>query len=368
MFDIAQKVLEKIENHGFSAYLVGGFVRDYIMGIDSNDIDITTNAKPKELLEIFEDALLPNDDYGSVCVYVKNVRFEITTFRREVKYDSNRKPIEIEYIDDLHEDLMRRDFTINSICMNKNGEIIDLLNGINDINNKIIRVIGDCNKKFTDDPLRILRCIRFASKLEFDIDSDINCAIINNKHLLKNISYEKKMEELNKMFTSTKCMDAINLLLKYNLDNDLELYNLKNVTYTDSLIGIWAVLDVCEIYKFSSNEKDQIDLIKNALRVNNIDPYNLYKYGLYANSIAGSIKGLDNKKINEAYSSLAIHGRSELNIEASDIISIFNKEPGVYIKKVFEDIERAVLYRNIENERSVLLDYCKSMEVIGSYE
>lgn len=368
MLDVALKVLEKIESFGFSAYLVGGFVRDYIMGIESNDIDITTNAKPKELLKIFEDALLPNDDYGSVCVYVKNIRFEITTFRREIMYDNKRKPIEIEYIDDLYEDLMRRDFTINSICMNKNGEIIDLLGGISDINDKVIKVIGENNKKFSDDPLRILRCIRFASKLGFSMDSDISSAIINNKYLLKNISYERKMDEINKMFASSRCRDAIDLLLKYGLDKDLELYNLVNVTYTDSLIGIWAVLDVCDIYKFSNNEKDQIELINKALRVNNLDPYNLYRYGLYANSIAGSIKGVDNKKINEAYNSLVIQSRADLNIEAFDIVNIFKKEPGVYIKNVFEILEKEVLYRHLENDRDVLLDYCRSMEVIESYE
>lgn len=368
MFEVAIKVLEKIESFGFSAYLVGGFVRDHIMGIDSNDVDITTNARPKELLEIFDDALLPNDDYGSVCVYVKNIRFEITTFRREIKYDNNRKPIEIEYIDDLHEDLIRRDFTINSICMNKDGEIIDLLGGVCDINDKAIKVIGDNNKKFSEDPLRILRCIRFAAKLGFSIDADIDSAIINNKHLLKNISYERKMDELNKMFASSSCKDAIDLLLKYGLDNDLELYNLKNVSYTDSLIGIWAVLDVCDIYKFSNNEKDQIELINRALGVNNMDPYNLYKYGLYASSIAGSIKGIDNKKVNEAYNSLPIHSRGELDIEASDIVDIFMMEPGPYITNVFETLEKEVLYRHIENEKQILLDYCRSMEVIESYE
>lgn len=363
MLDTALKVLEKIESFGFSAYLVGGFVRDYIMGIASNDVDITTNARPKELMDIFDDAVLPDDDYGAVCVYIKNIRFEITTFRREIKYDNGRRPVEIEYIDDLYEDLVRRDFTINSICMDKSRNIVDLLNGRIDIDNKVIKVIGDSNKKFKDDPLRILRCIRFSAKLSFDIESSIEKSIMNNKHLLKNVSYERKMDELNKMFVSNSASDAIELLLRYGLDKDLELSNLCNVKYTDSLMGIWAVLDVCDIYKFSNNEKDQIGLINRAIEVNNLDPYNLYNYGLYANSIAGAIKGIDKKEISEAYSNLIIHSRGDLDISADDIIKLFNREPGSYIKTVFKILEREVLYHNLKNERVDLLNYCKGIDL-----
>ena len=370
MLDNALKVLEKIESYGYSAYLVGGFVRDYIMGISSNDIDITTNAKPKELLDIFPDATLPGDDYGSVCIYIGSVKYEITTFRREIKYDDNRKPIEIEYIDDLHEDLLRRDFTINSICMDKDGNIIDLLNGRDDINNGIIKSIGDSVSKFSDDPLRMLRCIRFASKFDFSISSDIESAICVCKEFLRRISYERKMDELNKMFVSDKAREAIILLLKYGLDSDLELSHLRDVKYTGSLMGIWAVLDVCDLYKFSNNEKDQILSIKNALKVNNLDPYNLYTLGLYANSEAGCIKGIDKKDISEAYSKLLIHSRSDLDISADDIVSVFNIEPGPYIKKVFSVLEKEVLYRNLENRREVLIDYCNNIDrgIIDCYE
>ena len=96
----ALKVIKKIEEHGYEAYIVGGYVRDHLMGLDSNDVDICTNAKPKELIKIFEGAILPAEDYGSVTIYIKNNRFEITTFRREISYNDYRRPVEIEYIDD----------------------------------------------------------------------------------------------------------------------------------------------------------------------------------------------------------------------------------------------------------------------------
>ena len=125
MIDIALKLLNEFVSRSYKAYIVGGFVRDYILGIESNDIDITTNATPKEIKEIFEDSCLPNEDYGSVTVMWRGIRFEITTFRREIEYLNNRKPVEIRYIDDLMTDLLRRDFTINTLCMDCDGNILD---------------------------------------------------------------------------------------------------------------------------------------------------------------------------------------------------------------------------------------------------
>ena len=117
MLDTAIKLLNKITDNGYEAYLVGGFVRDYLLDIKSSDIDVTTSATPKELMEIFNDACLPTNEYGSVTVMYNNTRFEITTFRKEQTYKDNRHPEEIIYIKNLNEDLLRRDFTINAICI-----------------------------------------------------------------------------------------------------------------------------------------------------------------------------------------------------------------------------------------------------------
>ena len=124
MLDTALKVLNIIEDNSYEAYIVGGFVRDYIMGIKSNDVDITTNAKPKELINIFPNASLDNALYGSITLYYNDIRFEITTYRRESNYDDLRHPDTISYIDDIKTDLKRRDFTINTICMDKSGNIV----------------------------------------------------------------------------------------------------------------------------------------------------------------------------------------------------------------------------------------------------
>lgn len=126
MNDKIKEILEMITNKGFKAYVVGGYVRDYLRKIKSIDVDICTNARVKELMEIFKDYKITSLEYGNILLETKDYLFEITTFRKDIDYINNRKPI-IEYVDTLEEDITRRDFTVNSICMDKDGKIIDLL-------------------------------------------------------------------------------------------------------------------------------------------------------------------------------------------------------------------------------------------------
>ena len=356
MLDIALKLLEEITSHGFQAYIVGGFVRDYILGIDSNDIDINTNATPKEIKDIF-DSCLPNEDYGSVTVIKKGVRFEITTFRKEMNYLDNRRPSQIEYIDDLYQDLLRRDFTINTLCMNKDGEIIDFLGGRSEIDNRVVKTVGNAKTRFEEDSLRILRAVRFATLLDFELDKDTREAIIETRELLRNLSYYRKKEELDKIFGSSNADRGIQLLLDLGLDKYLELDNLNKVTCTSSLIGVWSILNVVDKYPFNSNEKELITNINEAFLLNNLDPMALYKYGLYVNSVAGEIKGLDIKNITESYNNLVIQSRRDLDITSDDIMKGLNKGPGSYLKDIYSSIEREVLYRRVKNEKNAIMTY-----------
>lgn len=360
MQEKALKVLEEITNKGYKAYIVGGFVRDYLLGIESNDIDITTNATPKELQEIFEDSIIDLSDYGSVTVMIKNIRYEITTFRKEIKYIDNRKPVEIEYIDDLYEDLKRRDFVINTICMDKNGDIMDFLNGQEDLSKRVIETVGKAREKLEEDSLRILRAIRFATNLDFELSEEIKEAIPEVKHLLKNLSYNRKKEELDKIFASANVKKGIELLLHFNLDKELELKRLSEVKNTDSLISVWSILNVVDIYPFTSSEKELIEDINKALPLNNCDPMALYKYGLYVNSVAGAIKGMDKKEITKSYNSLIIHSRKDIEITSEEIMEILNKEPGKYLKTIYKDLEEEILYSRLQNNKEEIKKYIKS--------
>ena len=293
MLNSALEVVQELEKNGFKAYIVGGFVRDYLLGIKTSDIDICTSAKPKEIIDIFENTTLPKEDYGSVSVNYKRYVFEVTTFRKESNYSDYRHPEEIIYIDDLKEDLTRRDFTINTICIDKNGKVLDLLGGSKDLYLKVIKTVGDSNTKFHDDPLRILRAIRFMAKLDFELSDEVVSAIKINKHLLKEISYDRKRQELDKILLGKNAKEGINMIIKLGLDKELEISNLDDIVLSDSLVGMWAQLNIpTNTYTFSNSEKELINDIKKVIKLDNLDHYNLYKYGLYVNSVAGVIKGI----------------------------------------------------------------------------
>ena len=364
MLDVALKLLNKISSFGFNAYIVGGFVRDYLLGLDSTDIDICTNATPRELKEIFGEDLESDDDYGTVNILYHNIRFDIATFRKDIGYNDNRRPDKVEYIDDLYEDLKRRDFTINTFCIDKDNNIIDLFKARSDLDNNIIKCIGNPITKFNEDALRILRCIRFATVLDFKIDGDTEKALISCKEKLKALSYYRKKEELDKIFTSKNSMYGIELLLKYKLDKELEIENLSKVKETNSLIGIWAILN-CPNYPFSSVEKEQIKKINKVLNKNHLDPMNLYKYGLYVNSVAGEIKGEDISKIAESYDNLVIKNRKDIDIDANGIMETINKGPGPYINEIFELLEDGILYRRIKNNKEEIIKFIKDNYKIG---
>ena len=357
MLEVALNFLNKIEEHGFQAYIVGGFVRDYLLGIESNDVDICTNAKPSDIKRIFKDNCMPDDEYGSVVVMVKNTRFEVTTFRKEISYVDNRKPDEYEYIDNLEEDLLRRDFTINTICMDKNKNIIDMLNGRRDLKSMEINAVGNSYNKFSEDALRILRAVRFATVLDFKLSDDVKNAIIETKHLLSNLSYERKKEELDKIFGSIHVKYGVKLLIELGLDEELELTKLKDITCFDDIIGIWALLDVGDIYPFTKNEKDIMEDINNGRNEDILDPLVIYKYGLYVSTILGDIKGIDRKKITYIYEQLPIKDRNEIAISGDEIMEILNKEPGAYLKEIIDDVERKIILGELSNDPTVLEEY-----------
>ncbi len=357
----ALKLLKKLTEHSYKAYIVGGFVRDYIMGIESNDIDINTDATPKQIREIFTDSCLPNEDYGSVTVIYKGIRFEITTFRKELTYINNRKPVEIEYINNLYEDLIRRDFTINTLCMDQDGNIIDMLEGKKDIEDKVIRTVGDAKSKFSEDTLRILRAVRFATILNFKLSDEVIDGIKNTKELLSNLSYYRKKEELDKIFTSPNYKNGIKLLLELGLDQELEIPNLSKVldSNASNLIGIWSILNVTDKYPFNKNELDLIDNINKVMELDNLDPLNLYKYGLYVNSVAGEIKNIDIKTITEKYVGLPIKSRRDIDIDSKTIMELLDQKPGKYLKNIYDDIEEKIIYNELINNREEICKYIK---------
>ena len=194
-------VMEQLNKHGYSAYMVGGCVRDMIMDNIPHDIDIATAALPPDVKAIFGEKYTYETGikHGTVTVTVNKIPIEITTYRRESDYTDGRHPDFVNFVSDITEDLARRDFTINAIAMDKEGNIIDCFGGTEDIKDSIIRCVGDADKRLEEDALRILRGLRFGAVLGFEIESDTEKAMRKNKKLLDGISAERKATELVKL-------------------------------------------------------------------------------------------------------------------------------------------------------------------------
>lgn len=198
----AREIIRTLEDAGFSAYAVGGCVRDYLLGQIPKDIDITTSATPEMVKELFPKTFDTGIEHGTVTVLWYGTGYEVTTFRTEGKYSDHRRPDHVEFSRSLEEDLSRRDFTINAMAYNDTEGLVDIFGGMDDIDKKIIRCVGNAKERFTEDALRLLRAVRFAAQLGYEIESETYEAIKELAPTLSKISAERIQAELNKILLS----------------------------------------------------------------------------------------------------------------------------------------------------------------------
>ena len=199
-------IIDTLEQNGYEAYIVGGCVRDNLLGKTPNDYDITTNATPEVIKKLFKRTIDVGIKHGTVSVLFyekdKPLTFEVTTYRIDGEYDDARHPKKVLFVNDLREDLLRRDFTINAMAYNEKVGLVDEFGGLVDLERKIIRAVGNPEERFNEDALRLLRAIRFSAKLGFDIEEDTRNAIIKLASYLSLISKERIQVELTKTITS----------------------------------------------------------------------------------------------------------------------------------------------------------------------
>ncbi len=218
-------IINKLKEAGYEAYIVGGCVRDFLIGIDPKDWDVTTNAKPEEIQKVFPDSFYENN-FLTVTARTGSTKIpevEITTYRLEAKYSDKRHPDEVRFAKTLEEDLARRDFTINSIALelpisnSQLPKIVDLFDGQKDLKNKIIRTVGNPEERFNEDALRMLRAVRFATTLNFTIEENTAKAIKKNSIWIEAISKERIRDEFLKIIISDKASDGIELLRELDM-------------------------------------------------------------------------------------------------------------------------------------------------------
>jgi len=191
----------KLKEAGYEAYAVGGCVRDFLINREAKDWDVTTNAEPEDIQKIFPKHFYENN-FGTVTVFIDSFPIEVTTYRVDQAYSDKRHPDSVKYTKSLKEDLKRRDFTINAMALSDNKEIVDLFNGEKDLKEKIIRAVGDPEERFNEDALRMMRAVRFAAQLKFEINKETKDAIRKLSKNLQLISKERIRDELKKMVMS----------------------------------------------------------------------------------------------------------------------------------------------------------------------
>ena len=196
------QIIHTLQQHGFEAYAVGGCVRDSILGRVPDDWDITTSATPLETKALFPRTFDTGIEHGTITVLIDKDAFEVTTYRVDGKYEDSRHPSEVTFTRSLKEDLLRRDFTINAMAYNDQEGLVDIFGGMEDLQNKIIRCVGNARARFGEDALRILRAVRFAAQLGFEIEEETQQGIMELAPTLANISAERIQVELIKMLVS----------------------------------------------------------------------------------------------------------------------------------------------------------------------
>ncbi|MDW7667800.1 MAG: CCA tRNA nucleotidyltransferase [Bacillota bacterium] len=221
------EILKKFKNNKFKAYVVGGAVRNYFLGLEINDYDIATNAKPDEVIKIFEKVIPTGIKYGTVTLIYNDKKYEITTFRKDFQYINNRKPKKVIFSNNIKEDIKRRDFTINSLYCDIDGKVHDLYNGLEDIKSKIVKTIGEPDERFREDALRMIRAVRFMSTLDFEIEKKTRKSIEKNYSNIKNVSPERIRVEFDQILLSKRPGKGINALIKTNIMKHIipELYD-----------------------------------------------------------------------------------------------------------------------------------------------
>lgn len=268
-----KKIITTLEENGFEAYVVGGAVRDTLLGLTPLDYDITTSCPPKKILELFNKTIPTGIKHGTVTVILDSVPTEVTTYRIDGVYTDNRSPDSVTFTSSLNKDLSRRDFTVNALAFNEDKGLIDLFYGQDDLKNRLIRTVGVAKKRFTEDALRILRAVRFASTLGFDIEIDTYNAAIELSENLKNISGERIYTELTKAIMGQNCEileDFINnaglSCLKITKANNFKSINLLCDNLPLRLFAFLKLTDAeiittCERLHFSNKLKQYLDKI-----------------------------------------------------------------------------------------------------------
>lgn len=374
-----QKVLKQLNEAGYEAYFVGGVVRDTKLGHHVYDIDITTNATPTEVVNLFDKTVETGLKHGTITVILDDEYVEVTTFRYDGKYLDNRHPDGVVFTKNLSDDLMRRDFTINAMAQGLDGIIIDPFNGQADLEAGIIRTVGNPKQRFEEDALRILRGIRFVSKLGFDIEKETQKAMKECRHLLANLSFERIRKEFEGILSHIGYQEkALELVVRNRIFEYIPFFsslmkfeNLNGIKHIATLFDVVAFelsnpKEFLSAFPLTRKERRMIQTLL-AIRDDMLDErWILYRFGpgiQYRRHLLECF--YYNKEFKCKLPTIIINSRFDLAMQPEEIIEISQKEAGSWVSMLFIEIEKAVVLEKIANTRESILEFIEKRGIFN---
>lgn len=362
-------ILKRLNDYGYEAYIVGGAIRNYLLNTQILDYDITTNASSNTIKQLFNEYKLYDigKKHGTVSIIIKDLVVEITPYRHESDYKDHRHPSKISFDATLKQDIQRRDFTINSLCMDKDGNIIDLFNGIDDINNRIIKAIGNPKTRFNEDALRILRALRFKVKMDFEIEEKTDIQIHKLKDLLNYISEERKKDELLQILSCKGAFKLINEYLDvFNTFMPFRKINRKINNFTNPLYSLSYLLKDeksinLKALKYSNQEIDLIRHLISATKIKVNDDYQFIKIlsTTHQKDTLSFLNQYHRKNFNKRYEKLRKYmiELNDLAIDGKKIEQLGYK--GKDIGKIKTVLLEMIHHKRISNKADILVKYLK---------
>lgn len=399
-----QQVLKQLNDAGYTAYFVGGMVRDTVLGYEIYDADITTDALPEDVLALFDKTVATGLQHGTVTVVIDGVNVEVTTFRLDGEYLNNRHPDGVIFTRSLALDLARRDFTINAMAQALDGTMIDPFNGRADLEAGVIRAVGEPKKRFEEDALRILRGIRFVAKLGFDVEEETLKAMKACSHLLANLSLERIRKEFEGMIESNNRGQAFKLMHDYELFHAIPYFSIFDQYPVTALAAIddfklmllLATHHLADSTSFVASyplTKEEKKLIEDLRAIDShysccdeLDDQHLamllqYKFGIETLRLKEKFAYIVNIIVahhtQRPYKSgdfsftpydLPIECRADLGIQPEEIIKLSKKAPGAWLNNLLTHIEEAVVLRKIENTRESILKWIEKRGIFNVEE
>src|SRR5690625_394024 len=384
-FEQAVNVLSIIEQNGYETYFVGGCVRDFLLNRPIKDIDIATAALPEELMDIFDSVIPVGIEHGTVIVRFNQVSYEVTTFRHEGIYTDQRRPDDVTFIRHIEEDLQRRDFTINALAMDRHGEIKDLFSGREDLDKQLIRSVGNAAERFMEDPLRMLRGVRFTSQLGFRIEKETYNELYRLRAEIETIAIERITDELINLFQGECVQEAIEYMKQLKLYAHIPLWkehpdlihklpeNLSAFYSIAEVITLFHYLDETitiptwvREWKCSNKTKKASLQLFDAIEY--FSKKGIDKWLVYTLPVENQLSFnhltclLFNKEvrsdIEKQYNNLAITNRAQLKINGHELQALFPELPkGRWLRNYLEKIEYEVVMDQLINTKNDIKEW-----------